>query len=52
MVLIDGKLFRLGNGFLFEPIGKTPFACMDLLVVFISGLSAGIILMFLNKRDK
>lgn len=52
LVLTDGKLFKFGNGSLFEPIGKTPFAFIDVLVVFITGLAAWIILMLLNKQDK
>ncbi len=52
LVLTGGKLFKFGNGFLFEPIGKMPFAVIDLLVIFVSVLAAWIILNLLNKQDK
>lgn len=52
LVLTGGKLFKFGNGFLFEPIVKMPFALIDLLVIFVSGFAAWIILNLLNKKDK
>ncbi len=52
LVLTGGKLFRFGNGFLFDPFGNTPFAPFDFLVVFISGLITGILFVFINRQDE
>lgn len=50
LTLTDGKLFRFGRGSVFEPIGKLPFAFVDLLVIFIAGLLTWILLKILNKQ--
>lgn len=51
MLLLDGKVYRFGNGILFDPIGSFVLAPIDILIILASGLTCGAILTFLqNKR--
>ena len=38
LILLDGKLYRFGEGFFFSPMGSFPFAPVDLAVILLSGL--------------
>jgi len=38
LILLDGNLYRFGDGFFFSPIGSFPFAPVDLLVILLSAL--------------
>jgi len=51
MVMMNWNLFRLGNGFLFERLGIIPFALIDIITIFISGVITYFILM-LAKMEK
>ena len=37
LVLMGGRLFRFGRGFLFEPLGAIPFSFIDLIIIMVSG---------------
>ena len=49
LVLMDGELFKYGEGVLFEPLGPLPFAAVDYLVIALSGIITGFLLHILNK---
>lgn len=49
LCLLDGHLYRFGNGFFFEGLGGIVLAPIDLLVVFLSGGISAVILSALSK---
>ena len=52
MVLLNGHLYRLGSGFLFESLPGIVFAPIDLLVVLLSGSVTALVFALLNRsRD-
>ena len=48
MVLLNGHLYGLGSGFLFEGLSGIVFAPIDLLVVFLSGSVTALVFALLN----
>lgn len=52
LVLMGGVLFKLGNSFVFEPIGVCPFALIDFIVILLSGAITYFILFLIRKREK
>jgi hypothetical protein len=50
MMLMDGILFKYGNGFLFEPIGAISFSPVDIVIVLASGLLTYTLSYLLNHR--
>lgn len=48
MILLNGNLYRFGNGFLFNGLGCLVFAPIDLLVIIISGSVTAIICIAVN----
>ena len=50
MVLLNGHLYRLGSGFLFDGLPGIAFAPMDLLVVLLSGSITALVFALLNCR--
>lgn len=52
LVLLGGKLYRFGTGFLFDAIAFLPFAPADIFVIILSGLTTFIIVTFLLKDTK
>lgn len=52
LMLMDGKLFFLGSGPFFEPLGTVPFSMCDVLIVLISGIITASLSYFLNRHKK
>ena len=52
LILMGGALFRLGSGFLFNPIGPCPFAAADFLVIASSGALTYAILFIIRNKNK
>ena len=52
MVLLGGKLFRFGHGFLFAPIGTLVLAPVDLFVILLSAVATFAVLRFLGRVHK
>ncbi|WP_010250829.1 hypothetical protein [Acetivibrio cellulolyticus] len=50
LILMDGKLYRFGSGFLFEPIGSISFAVIDFIVIFVSGATTYFITLLINHK--
>lgn len=50
--MTDGKLFIYGDGWMFEPIGTTPFALVDVMVILLSGVLTYYIMLFVNQRKE
>jgi uncharacterized membrane protein YGL010W len=48
MAMMNWTLFRMGSGFLFDRIGRTPFSLFDILTVLTSGIITYFILEFLH----
>ena len=44
LVLMGGVLFKLGNGFFFEPISAIPFSAADIVIILVSGVITYIIM--------
>ncbi len=52
MILLNGHLYSLGTGFLFDGLNEIVFAPIDLLVILLSGCITALIFTLLdNKRD-
>ena len=49
LVLMDGKLFTYGQGFLFEPLFGMPFAPADWAVILLSGALTYLLMRLMNK---
>lgn len=52
LILLNGKLYLFGSGFLFEPLGAIPFAIIDLIVILLSGAITYFIMKRLKPKDK
>ena len=52
MILLNGNLYRFGNGFMFDGLGKLVVAPVDILVILASGGITLIICHLLNNDDK
>jgi len=52
LVLMNGVLFKYGKGFLFNPIGASPFALIDLFVILLAGLLTYAILFIFRYKPK
>lgn len=50
MILLNGHLYILGSGFLFESLPGIVFAPIDLLVILLSGCITALIFTLLNKQ--
>jgi len=50
LVLMDGKLYIFGTGFLFTPISEIPFSPWDFTVMLLSGVLTSILLLLLNEQ--
>jgi len=52
MILLNGHLYILGSGFLFESLPGIVFAPIDLLVILLSGCITALVFLLLNNdRD-
>ena len=51
LILMGGVLFKFGSGFIFEPLGMTPFAVVDIIVILSSAIITYVIEMKLNKKS-
>lgn len=51
LILLDGKLYRFGDGFFFSPMGGFPFAPADLAVILLSGLLTLAAVAGLTKKE-
>ena len=51
MVLLNGHLYRLGSGFLFESLPGIVFAPIDLLVILLSGLITALVFALLSQNQ-
>ncbi|MBS6446533.1 MAG: hypothetical protein KH382_02955 [Clostridiales bacterium] len=51
LILLDGKLYRFGEGFFFSPMGGFPFAPADLAVILLSGLLTLAAVAGLTKKE-
>ncbi|MCO1603048.1 hypothetical protein [Desulfosporosinus nitroreducens] len=51
LVLMDGVLFKYGNGFFFEPIEGIPFSAADIVIILVSGVIAYIVMRLLNHSN-
>ena len=49
--LMDGVLFKYGNGFFFEPIETIPFSAADIAIILVSGVITYIVIQLLNKAQ-
>ena len=50
MILLNGHLYSLGSGFLFESLPGIIFAPIDILVILLSGCATALIFTLLNKK--
>jgi len=49
LIIMGGKLFKLGKGILFKPLLNTPFAFIDIVIILSSGVITYLIIRKLNK---
>ena len=49
LVLLGGVLFKFGNGLIFEPFWRLPFALIDYFIIVFAGLSTYLILLKLTS---
>jgi len=52
MILLNGHLYRLGSGILFESLPGIVFAPIDLLIILLSGCITAWIFMLLNRNNR
>ena len=52
MILLNGNLYRFGQGFLFDGLGKLVLAPVDIFVIIVSGGSTLLICRLLNNNKK
>ncbi len=52
MILLDGNLYRFGNGFFFEEISSLVLAPVDIIIIIISGCVTALIFRLLNGKNK
>lgn len=52
LILLDGNLYRFGDGFFFSPMGNFPFAPADLMVILSSGFLTFAVSAALMKKGK
>lgn len=52
LVLMDGVLFKYGNGFFFESLEGIPFSAADLVVILVSGVITYIVMQLLDDLYK
>lgn len=50
MILLNGHLYRLGTGFIFNSIPGIVFAPIDLLVIVVSGCATALLFTLLNRK--
>ncbi len=50
LILMDGALFRFGQGIFFDPLSPLPFAPADILVILIPGVVTLLITKLLNRK--
>ena len=51
LILMGGVLFRFGHGFLFDPLGASPFAPIDVAVILLSGIITYALLFLIRKKE-
>lgn len=51
MAMMNGGLFRFGNGFLFEPVGVIPLSPVDIITVLASGAAVYFILRAIRTKS-
>lgn len=52
LILMDRKLFILGNGTLFIPLGGIPFAVTDFIIIVLSGVITYFLMKLLNCKKE
>ena len=52
MILLSGNLYRFGQGFLFDGLGKLVLAPVDVLIIAATGGITLLVCQLLNKHDK
>ena len=52
LILMGGKLYSFGSGFLFKPIGSIPFAAIDFIVILLSGAATYFIMSLINRKKE
>lgn len=52
LILMGGKLFSFGKGFIFAPIGSIPFAIIDFIVIIASGGVTYLLMSLINKNEE
>ena len=52
MILLNGRLYRFGVGFLFEGIPGIILAPVDLLIIILSGCISAFIFKLLNRKKE
>lgn len=52
LILMGGKLFIYGKGFLFQPIGAIPFSTVDYMIIAASGLITLLALYYLKRHKQ
>ena len=50
LILMGGKLFSFGRGFLYDPMGSIPFAIIDLIVIIASGAVTYLLMSLINNK--
>ncbi len=51
LVLMDGRLFRLGQGLFFQPAGNLPLAWVDWTVILLSGIMTGLLMLGFDRHS-
>lgn len=51
LVLMDGKLYVLGKGLFFQPLGASPFSLCDISIILISGIITALLAFLLNRTE-
>lgn len=51
LILMGGKLFSFGRGFLFAPINSIPFAIIDFIVIIAFGGVTYLLMSLINKKE-
>ena len=52
MILLNGHLYKFGNGFIFESLGSIVLAPVDLLIIVASGAITALTFVLLNRKER
>ncbi len=52
MILLNGHLYKFGNGFIFESLGGIVLAPVDLLIIVASGAITALTFVLLNRKER